>query len=1201
MKWTTEQQNVLDAKGNIIVSAAAGSGKTAVLAQRITDKVYAAVCDFAESMYKELGTISDSRELEKAQKERISDFRSIENMLVVTFTKAAAAEMKQRIQSNMEDVAKKETDEKAHEGESSSEKRLCRIKLMNNQSEAVQRANISTIHAFCTYLVSRHFYSLGLSQATHIGDDTTIYELTEKALSDTLIEYFNTHDTSMYMAFNGEDNLSKVLRGILKKMRTYPGGREWLKKAVEEYAQNPKELLLSHFMDSTLSELKESLSVAHDALMKAYDYAEGNNDKQNRLLDHRVNVIKRAIDSENILKMQEALSETFFPDDVKKLLTKSEEYKKCHTIATAIYNKTAETVENILTAAENMPVHYEYAKQIEELVLIFDDKLRAEKRKKAVIDFTDLEIFAYRILSDEKTAAYYRKYFNYIFVDEYQDTSPLQDEIIKRLMSPTNETFFVGDVKQSIYRFRDAEPKLFLRKLKEYKDGENSQRLDLTANFRSSDAVVDFTNTVFENIMTEKTGGIAYDDENKLRKEGEAKEGSLRFHIIDKTKQDEDTISETDEALEEITHATAQARLVVREIQYMLGTDFYDYKKKEWRKFTYSDIAILMRSVKDRADIFIRELVQAGIPVMASTEDSLYNSLEVEVFLNLLRIVDNRRQDIPLLSVMRSPVGNFTMDEIAQMRADTKGKRLDEKTFDMLDTLIFAAEQSENEKAADFLAKLSRWHELSHTEPVADLVQLLLTETGYYRFISVLPGGDTRCANLDKIVMLAKERNGHYGLSDFLRYIEKAQSAPSSSSRDAFSVNNAVSLMTMHKSKGLEFFAVIIPHIETAVIQHNPTSEAFIANERHLGLRMNINGEETRSIYYHLNAAEEQSALRADLMRLLYVAFTRARDTLVLIGADDKVLDRIDAHDNFDETPAKHITGCSRTIEWLYTALNRSKYKSALYKAADEGIAKEANYTFTCTPMTEFFMPEQEIDRSYFTDELDRIRETDTTEIDADAGWEYPHIHEARIVSKGSVTGFAEKLSDVQITYRSSTKAETTVSATARGSATHMVFEKIPLTDHTEKSVKEFIDSLVRDLFLSQEEADSIDVKKVAAFFRRPIYERMRKSERLIREQEFTCFCDAAMLIKGTDSKEQVLLQGKIDCCFIEDGKWVLLDYKTDSVDADDPKAVQERADSHREQLRLYAYVLTKITGIPVKECIISFTNAYECVVDIRF
>lgn len=1166
IRWTDEQSAILKATGNILVSAAAGSGKTAVLTERIVRKV-------------EEGT-------------------NICNMLVVTFTSAAANEMKQRIEQKLYERVESEQD---------SQKRA----YLYAQAASTSRADISTLHSFCSHVLKRHFYEAKLPPNFRVGDDTELQILKDEALDEALNVFFSADDSnsSLIDFFNGEANLISIVLDIYNAIQTMADGDIWFNAAIENYNTDEKNLINSKLFSEISASTRELVELALAYSKAAVEFA--NDGKPIEILQERMSFF------EQILNVTEDYSQCR-----SIIMSKLRTYSGQKNLSLEFKNLNALAGECIKRAKENYALSleehiellhnaYPYMQKLKELVTLFTELFAKKKAERALIDFQDMEQKALALLRNQSIANIYKQKFQYVFVDEYQDINKVQDEIIRLLLGNDN-AFFVGDIKQSIYRFRRAKPELFIEKSKLYSTLENSCCLNLNANFRSSDSVVNFTNSVFQTLMRAETGGITYDETNSLKKLSACTIGHVSVNFIEtdsapvfeasQNEQESDLDADSVDSAESLLAAQSQAALIAQTIKDMIeNREFFDIKENRTRKFTYSDFAILMRSPKIGGDIIAKELLLEGIPVYIQSSGGYYSSLEIQILVNLLSIIDNRQQDIPLLSVMRSVIGGFDINELAVMRNKADMELADGKRKNIFEMLTFAAQSDDGigKKAQLFLAQLDKWYEESKLMSLEEFIRMLYDETGYYRFIRSLPNGSRRAANLLQFANIAAnyESNINKGLYDFLMYIESAKAhSDTGSAAEIFA--DCVKILTMHKSKGLEFNAVIIPLLDKKVISVSPSKSLILFGEEPvLGTKFALNGTLRTDIFYKLLCERTNRALIADELRLLYVALTRARDTIILISSCKSTEKRAYANDVPGENiPATILKTSSTYMDWILLALLNSKSNRPILETAlAKHYAQNDFVSVSITPHYVYKLPEQDTDRSYFYTALDRIKQCVNDEITAQLTWKYPNSQAVNIVSKGSVTGFAAH--QVQVKYSNEAQPYTAnkVSAAQRGTVTHSIFELLPLKKHTPKSVADFVKALYERGEITKDEANSLNINGIAAFYNRELAARMMQSNKILLEQEFACFVEAKFLSdEYPGSNEQVLLQGIIDCAFMENGEWIIVDYKTDSVNANDAKAVEEKAKTHKKQLKLYAYVLNKITGIKVSQAYIAFVNAYD-------
>ena len=748
------------------------------------------------------------------------------------------------------------------------------------------------------------------------------------------------------------------------------------------------------------------------------------------------------------------------------------------------------------------------------------DLFTQAKRAQNALDFADLEHMTIEILKDDEIAAEYRERFLTIIVDEYQDSNRVQETILNRIARPGG-LFFVGDVKQSIYRFRMAEPSLFLEKCRDF-HGDRGTRVDLGHNFRSGRAVIDAVNAAFGTIMRETIAGIEYDARAMLIQGAPVPDGKAELHLFSRENDPEE-----EESLED---AEAEARFAARTILERMQRPVAD--GKETRACRFGDFAVLLRN-KNHARVWAQTLSEAGIPCYAQSSGGYFDAIEVKLLMSLLSVLDNRRQDIPLLASLRSPLFGFTDEELSELRAKAKKCAL-------LDCLLAARET--NTKVAAFFDKTEQWQALSRRIPLSDLIERILDETYYREMVGVLVGGDQRLANLDALVRAAADcdARGLSGVHGFLRFMENVK-ATQKLGAAATVTADVVRIMTVHASKGLEFPFVFCGGLGGTFNRKDETKPLIAEANLGAGLRYFDAFGVKHETLAHTNAARAVSdASWAEELRVLYVGMTRAKQELYLLGSLSNAEKRMDEWKN---PSLLSIRRSSSSLKLLMLSLN-GRVPTVLHKKS-EFAAAGAGLPVGAIPRP------TEAERRDLTERFD---------------WTYPHPTVDTLPDKTSVTALE----------RDETPAfaepafETGYSVLSEGSAVHRALERIPLFDAAKRSA--FLDALsgVTDFH-----ADAI-----RAFARSPLFARMTGSGRVEREWSFLCPMPANELLPGTDSREPVLLQGVIDACFIENGAWVLLDYKTDRVKGDP----DEYAKKHTRQVTLYAAALERLSGIPVTE-----------------
>ena len=1092
MNWNPDQQQAIDAKGNVIVSAAAGAGKTSVL----TERVYRLVQNGCP----------------------------IDRMLILTFTRAAAGEMKTRIAARLEAASIEASDEhtKAY---------------LREQSQRVASANISTMHAFCSKVVFRHFFRVGLSPAAKMLDETESAvlrrEVRERILTDLAAEQPETY-RRLIGGFNGETALVSTLDQIDRFLSADPDPDAWLDRTestltdraafdallLEELASDKNELSLS------LAELTD----ARDTLPPAFENAL---QKTDELLTHARGALLQtdraaygqalaAIPTGWRLPAMKGLSpeEAAVVKDAKSATVK--------LIKTQIerYETDAEALFRTQTAGAALIV------PLFALVRTFRAAFAEEKRQRAVLDFDDLEHMTIEILKDDRIAAEYRSRFVYVIVDEYQDSNRVQEAILNRIARADNE-FFVGDVKQSIYRFRKAEPKLFLEKCRTF-TGEAGTRIDLKQNFRSGGAVIDAVNRVFETIMREPIAGIEYDAAAKLYRGSSEIGGTVECHVLEKK-------TDTDE--ESTSDAEGEARLIAGAIVERMKRPLFDSKSGETREPRYGDFAILLRG-KKYAAVFAETLAYAGIPAYAQLAGGYFEAIEVQLVLNLLRVLDNRRQDIPLLSVMRSPFFGFTDAELIALRTAQPKVPLHECVL-----------SSEDPRVVSMLETLAAWRSLSRRVPMEELLETILDATQLRERMGALPGGVQRTLNLDALIERARsfDASGASGIHSFLAFMDDAAEAADLGASQTVTAN-VVRIMTIHKSKGLEFPIVYLAALGGQFNRSDEKNPLLLHERYGVGLTfLDADGCRRKTYARRMIQNAIADASWQEELRVLYVGMTRARSELFLCGCVRGAEDKL----NTLPVPSLHnLRSANNDMRLLLLALNGylvpKLHTKAEFAAPDEAPA---------LPMLPAADPD---DVAALHDALD---------------WTYPYAVPTDLPAKTSVTALGDKalapFEDPVFTERDD--------GAALGTRVHAIMERLPQTevsDETLAVLAESVGGVPKGHLLA-----------VKWFVHSPLWKRMLASERVRREQSFVQPVPANRLM-DTDRTDPILLQGVIDACFIENGAWVLVDYKTDHVEGDPEK----HAERHRRQITLYTDALASLTGLPVKEAYVVLLGAREAV-----
>ena len=1096
MDWTREQRLAIEKDGNLIVSAAAGAGKTAVLTERVVRLV-------------ETGT-------------------DIDRLLILTFTRAAAAEMKDRIQNTLQ--------KKASETEDADLKaRLYR------QSAKCPNASISTIHAFCARVVNRYFHLVGLSPSATTLDETESAVLRDQAVTEAVISLASENAPAyklLIRAFEREDALKKALDSLTRFLMAQPDPEGWLERVEKELTSRTA---YDRAVDVCFRADKSAFEAALADLVNLRDSYPPEWAKLIAYLDETIPHARGALLQQEPASYAQALSAVIFgkisyPKDMDTqgrdaLKDARERVKKEAQRQAETYGQDGDKLWRIhLMSAQVLLALTGLWRQQQAIY----DRMKRDRDR---IDFNDLEHFCAKILENEEAAAEYRERFLAIIVDEYQDSNAVQEAILNRIKR-SDDLFFVGDVKQSIYGFRMAEPGLFLEKLKTFA-GDAGSRIDLNQNFRSSPEVLDAVNKVFSQLMRPGQSPIEYNDKAALHAGQKQPEGLAELHLIERRP------GEDAEDMEDMESAEAEARFCANRIREMMENETYrETTDATPRRFRYGDFAILLRSMTN-ARVFARTLALAGIPCYAQLTGGYFESVEVMVMLNLLRVIDNRRQDIPLLSVLRSGIGEFSHEELIELR--TRYPR-----GDLLDCLTAAAEEDPDGKAACFLRRIEDWRRESMIVTVEELLSRLLDETELYVEMGIMPGGVQRQANLDALVAKARsyDQTGSFGLHGFLRYMDDARDSAKAGAAQTVQ-GDVVRILSIHKSKGLEFPVVFLAELNRQFSREGENAPLLL--HRDLGMGLNFVDKEgikrepvSRRGVLLLNRrlqAEEE-------MRVLYVAMTRPKRRLIMAGT---VRNAKEVQDRPERITAYAVLQARSFLTWL---LMTAKHDLPVYIHAREEFAT---------------VPDEE---------RPGLPEADPAQVKALSigyAYTYPFARTAGVPNKTSVTALADKRT---LSFAEPAFVEE-AGALRRGTDVHELLRRLPLKPMTSSELDDVLSARNGERYRNC----------LAYFVRTDLFRRMCESRHVYRELPFTLAMDTEELL-GVPSEEKVLLQGVIDACFLENDGFVLLDYKTDRVEGA-PEAWAER---HRRQAELYAKALETLTGRPVKEKYIVLLNGRACV-----
>ena len=1189
MTWTKEQQQVIDLRNrNILVSAAAGSGKTAVLVERI-------------------------KELVLDKKHPVD----IDHLLVVTFTNAAAAQMKERVAKALEKALQ----------ENPSDVRL------QQQAALVQNAQITTIDSFCLYVLRNHFHEIGLEPNFRIGDEGELKLLREDVMTGLFEQCYEEkhpgflHLISCYGTSRSDAPVRDMIFKLYSYAQSYPWPKQWLREALSCYEiKTEQELEQAPFIEMTVEYGKQMVK---GYLEQAEHYHELCQDVDGPYMyeeacEQDVELMEELLSCSTYQDFYEELGKCKFAtlgrakdyigSPEKQEQVKTERKKLKDGIGKLKSDCFALTFQEIL---EQLILVQPSAEALAEVTERFIDAFTERKQDKNLVDFSDLEHFALEILVEEETgkptetAKEFQNAYEEIMIDEYQESNYVQETILRAISREVvgqNNLFMVGDVKQSIYRFRLARPELFMEKFDTYETTDAPcQRIDLHKNFRSRDTVLTFTNDIFYQIMKRNLGGVDYTDEAALYCGADYPAGEKEDAF------DSEILLTTTQELEEgtkqqISKQELEAKLIADRIRKMVGKEeVVDEETGEFRKVRYGDIVILLRSLSEWADLFAEVLNANGIPAHTVSRTGYFSTLEIRTVLNYLRILDNPRQDIPLAAVLKSPMAGLSDEQLARLRL-----LAEDKPYHQCVKMFLEAEEELTEKEStadeDMRAKLKRFSETykklrrqTMDIPMHELLQKVLKETGYARYASALPAGRQRLANLHMLSekAIAYEKTSYRGLYHFIRYIDELQKYDVDFGEAELVGENedAVNIMSIHKSKGLEFPVCFVSGMGKSFNKQDSRSKMIL--HPNLGVGLDIIEEDRRikvpAFFKKVIARQTELESLGEELRVLYVAFTRAKEKLIITGyiKDEEMLQQIReiyCGSNRKALNFKERAEAKTFLEWILPAAAASgSWDKVSYVTPWSMLEDEAAHQIT-----------EHVSLRQRVQQAEEVSDTLYEKIKEQLSYQYPHPDAIHLVTKYSVSElkhramrelaakeeedvtpkFLEEVSTPYVPAFMEGKAEVNQGA-LRGTAMHRLMEcydftKMPdCSDEFAENIKKQLTGLVQMGKVSEDMQKLIRIPSVELFLKSQLAPRMKAAamrDDLFREKPF-------VMGNHEMEEEMVLIQGIIDVFWVEEDGIVLLDYKTDRVDS----ATRLR-DMYKEQLDLYAEALERIFRLPVKE-----------------
>ena len=1264
MKFTPEQQRVIELhNSNILVSAAAGSGKTAVLVERIIRMI----CDG----------------------EHPAD---IDRLLIVTFTNAAAAEMRERIAAGI--TARLEADPGNEH--------------IQQQSALLHNAQITTIDSFSLFLIRNHFNEIGLDPDFRVADEGEIKLLQQEVLAQLLEDAYagqfvpeapeQFHACVEYFCPGGRESvLEQHILNLSRYAGSFPWPAEWLEERKNDYAAGDLDALVRSDYGQYLTErVNRTVEGCLEKLQEVkrlcelpdgpYMYGE--------LTDAEIEQLERLTDCKNLEEQAAKIPAVTFARLPSKKDDSVDPAKR--ELAKAIRNSVKDTLSDLSESYFKTPLELaveqgkacrEPLRMLLDLVLEFDRRLLAAKQERHLIDFSDMEHYALQILLKREkveetgstgtnraetkyrivpsdVAMEYRQYFQEILIDEYQDSNLVQEYLLSAISGEEEgryNRFMVGDVKQSIYKFRLARPELFLEKYDTYQETGDLCRIDLAKNFRSRIQVVDAVNDVFSRIMSREIGGIAYDDKAALYPgavypaQEDPAYGSelLLIRKPEKGEREESGIGEQHAEgagvlVDYDNVRQLEALAIAARIKQLKGSlQVMEKSTGELRPVRYSDMVILLRTTSGWDEEFKKILEQQGIPVYITSKTGYFGALEVQELLQFLRVLDNPRQDIPLFGVMQSVFGGFTQEEIAQIRSGGEGHSRKRMTlYEALKEVAqsgrmveegeeisageSAGEEAElSQKADTFLQRIGHYRDLTPFTSIRDLLQRILDDYDYLNYVTALPTGSKRRANVEMLLTKASafEKTSYFGLFHFIRYMEQLEKYDVDyGEADTLDENaDVVRIMSIHKSKGLEFPVVFVSGLSKRFNMQDANQSLIV--DMDLGVAVDyvdsVRRIKNKTLRRAVLSAKMKEDNLAEELRVLYVALTRAREKLILTSVLEKAEEKWELSQMTGQEKLTYLDFCEAGsyMDFLLPILPKTGIAVKTLRTEDlaveelreqlrMGDRREQLRLIACgeTPLTGD--PEENERKLMY------LRER--------FAYQYPHpglqkLYTKTTVSELKIAAMAEKDEAAFHTFEEKEvvpyipgfrREQEKVSGAVRGNAFHRTMELLDFTylftesglftgcpnnyeeyrrgldkNRLQNRLEEFLQRETISLRLTEEYAKAVSLPKILNFLEQELAYRMWRAQEqglLYREQPFVLGIDAKRLDPDLPEGEKVLIQGIIDVFFIEDGEIVLLDYKTDVIDS-----LEALWNRYNVQIQYYEEALTKLMQMPVKERIL--------------
>lgn len=1176
MQFTKEQQKIIDLRDkNILVSAAAGSGKTAVLVERI------------------LGLVLDA-----------TNPVDIDRLLIVTFTNAAAGEMRERIGAAIEARLEKEPDNRH----------------LQRQATLLHHAQITTIDSFCLFVIKNNFNEIGLDPGFRVADSGEADLLKQDVINEIFEELLDGEETREdftklldTLAYRGREKvLEETILRLYNFSQSFPWPEEWLQDRYEDYRisgtieETEWGKMWKKELEQQLEEIKKRIlsgmaickeengpyqylpALAADLEILDYLTVKSWEEQYQKMQNLSFERLSAKKDPMVLAEKKEVVKR--IRDEVKKDLA---------SIGKKYFSFSRETI------LKQMEEIADLERILIDTVLLFGRRFETRKREKNILDFHDMEHLALKILIERKTdpvsgekswaptkvAGDYSSYFKEIMIDEYQDSNMVQEYLLRSISGEAENRynrFMVGDLKQSIYKFRLARPEIFLEKYQAYSEEDSKeQRVDLQKNFRSRKQVIDSVNHVFYQIMGEEVGKIEYTEKEALNLGAVYPEGKDDYTT-------ELLVLESEE--EEVKKA--EAIMVADRIRELVGNfEVLDKESGKLRPAKFSDIVVLLRTNSGWDEEFHRVFMERDIPASVTSKTGYFSAKEVQILLSFLKVIDNPEQDIPLYGTMKSLLGRFSEEEIVRIKSMGQES--------LYENLQAVKEGELAVKVKAFLETLERYRDMVYTMPIHKLLRVYLKETGYLSYFGAMTGGYQRVANIKMLLEKAEnyEKTSYFGLFHFIRYMEQLQKydIDAGEAGNTDENRNAVRIMSIHKSKGLEFPICIVAGLSKKMNQQD--INASLVCDMDLGIGMEYRNAKTRirstDIRRNILAEKMRRDNLGEELRILYVAMTRAKEKLIMTGVVKNYEELLLSYEGLknhkeEKLPLGIISHSHSFMDFIFPVTIRD-CQSIEVKCWNPWKASEKQKAGEVFKQIHRIEVEERLKAPFMREEKE-IGDTLRKNLD----FSYKHQNLQGLFAKTSVSElkmkameerdeaafqmFEEPEGEVFVPAFVEEKYE--VSGAVRGNAYHRIMELLDFANCEEVwTVMEHMKALVAEKTLEKDYFNLIRKDKLGKFLQSDLADRMKKAyarKKLYREQPFVLGLAANRVEENFPEEEKVLIQGIIDAYFEEDGEIVLVDYKTDAI-----REPEELINRYEAQMDYYKEALEKLTGRKVKERIL--------------